>query len=384
MNIKLLSRLTAAFTAAVTAVMLTAGSVPAANIPQSDISALSAVLIDMDSCRVIWAKNSRSRLPMASTTKIMTTLLTLESGNLDEEFVVDSYAVHTEGSSMGLQEGDIVTRRALCCGMLLPSGNDAANCAAVSVGGDIPHFAEMMNARAADIGMKDTHFVTPSGLHDPDHYSTAYDMALLASEAMKNPDFAEICGSRNIRLRFGSPPYDRWLKNTNKLLTKYDGCIGVKTGFTDEAGRCLVSAAERNGVRLICVTLNAPDDWNDHTKLLNMGFDKCSKRTYDGRTEISVSVAGGVTDSVKLIPSVSPEYTAIGGADADGVITAPPMIYAPVPKGKEIGTLTLSDRQGVICRIPLIAADSVEAVQLEPSLLDRIKAFFGKLGITTG
>ena len=237
-----------------------------------NISAQAAVLIEAQTGKVLFGKNENEKRPMASTTKIMTTLLCLESGNLDEQFVVDPNAIKVEGSSMGLVEGDIVTKRALCYGMLLPSGNDAANATAIKIAGSYEAFANMMNARAKQIGMLNTYFVTPSGLEGEGHGSTAYDMALLTREALNNADFRAICSQKNSKISFGNPPYDRWLKNSNKLLDYYSGCIGVKTGFTDDAGRCLVSAAERNGVTLICVTLKAPSDWSDHAKMFDYGF----------------------------------------------------------------------------------------------------------------
>lgn len=165
---------------------------------------------------------------MASTTKIMTTLLCLESGGLDDQFVVDGEAIKVEGSSMGLTEGDVVTKRALCYGMMLPSGNDAANATAVKLGGSIENFADMMNERAEKIGMTRTCFVTPSGLEGEGHGSSAYDMALLAREALRNPDFAEICSQKKAKVEFGNPPYERWLTNSNKLLDMYQGVKGVK------------------------------------------------------------------------------------------------------------------------------------------------------------
>lgn len=335
---------------------------------RDDISAKAAVLIEADSGRVIWGKSENSRLPMASTTKIMTTVLTLESGDLDAEFTVDSAAVNTEGSSMGLTEGDIVSKRDLCIGMLLPSGNDAANCAAVRVAGDIPSFAALMNAKAAELGLSSTHFVTPSGLHDPNHYSTACDMAKIAAYALKNSDFAAICGEQSIKLSFGNPPYDRWLTNTNKLLKKYDGCIGMKTGFTDEAGRCLVSAAERDGVTLICVTLNAPDDWNDHIKLFDYGFTQVHMEEFAGKIEYSPDLAGGYSDTLTLVPEYTPKYAVINGQEADisFSITAPPMVYAPVESGKKIGTVTIYDDGKEIDRIPMVAAESAAIYKGEP------------------
>lgn len=326
-----------------------------------DISALSAVVIEVSSGQILWGKQENVRRPMASTTKIMTALLTLESGDLDSDFTVDSSAVNIEGSSMGLREGDIVSKRDLCIGMLLPSGNDAAGCAAVSVGGSIDKFIAMMNSRAIRMGLASTHFVTPSGLHADDHYSTALDMARLAGEAMKNPDFAAICCEQAITLDFGNPPYRRTLTNTNKLLGMYEGCIGVKTGFTDEAGRCLVSCAERGGVRLICVTLNDPNDWSDHALLLDYGFSVTSREVFTGDTSYFPDVAGGTADSIELIPAYPPEYTAVTGRNAviTARITAPPMLIAPVTAGEACGTLTLYDGDTPLESIPLTAACDV-------------------------
>ena len=236
------------------------------------ISAQAYVLMEADTGKVLLSKNGDEKRPIASTTKIMTTLLCLESGGLDDWFVVDPEAIRVEGSSMGLQEGDVVTKRMLCYGMLLPSGNDAANATAVRLAGSIPEFAKLMNARAARIGMTHTCFVTPSGLDAEGHGASARDMGLLARTAMQNPDFRAICSQSRAEVCFGNPPYNRWLKNTNKLLTMYEGVVGVKTGFTDAAGRCLVSFCERDGVSLLCVTLHAKDDWNDHMKLYDYGF----------------------------------------------------------------------------------------------------------------
>ncbi|MGN0637692.1 MAG: D-alanyl-D-alanine carboxypeptidase family protein [Huintestinicola sp.] len=357
----ILKRVCALFSAAVMTVICSAGVLAAEPKPApGDISAKAAVLIEASTGTVIWGKCERERLPMASTTKIMSTILTLESGDLDTEFVVDSDAVRTEGSSMGLREGDIVSKRDLCIGMLLPSGNDAANCAAVRVGGSMDGFAQMMNAKASKLGMTSTHFVTPSGLHDDDHYSTAADMALLTSYALRNPDFREICSSKSLKLQFGNPPFDRWLTNTNKLLSKYEGCIGVKTGFTDEAGRCLVSAAERNGVTLICVTLNAPDDWNDHARLFDYGFSVTESVNIGSKT-YSCCAVGGDRDSIALMTQRDIILPKINGKTADVTFSAavPQRIYAPVSEGETLGLLTVKSGSRVIDEIPLISAESL-------------------------
>lgn len=332
----------------------------AANDAPTDISAKSAVLIDAQSARVIWEKSSSEKLPMASTTKIMTTLLTLESGNLDEGFVVDSDAITVEGSSMGLSYGDVVTKYALCCGMLLPSGNDAANAAAVKLAGSIESFADMMNDKAAQIGMENTSFVTPSGLHDDNHYSTAYDMALLARQAMQNENFRQICRKTSASLNFGNPPYARSVYNTNKLLEKYEYCIGVKTGFTDEAGRCLVSAAEKNGVELICVTLNDPNDWEDHIKLYEYGFSHMSSVEMP-QSAIFVDVVGGSNEACSLCLSQKLKVSAFDG-DISGIVCTvriPPFVYAPINFGDIIGCAEYSLNGRIIAEIPLKAAESI-------------------------
>lgn len=360
-----------------------AESIPAIAVP-TEVSALSAVLIEADSGRVLWGKAENTRRPMASTTKIMTTLITLESGDLDTEFTVDSTAVMTEGSSMGLRQGDIVTKRDLCIGMLLPSGNDAANCAAVKIAGTMEDFAGLMNAKAARMGLHNTHFVTPSGLHHNDHYSTAYDMALLAAHALENPDFAAICREQTISLDFGNPPYKRSLTNTNKLLNMYGDCIGVKTGFTDEAGRCLVSAAERDGVRLVCVTLNAPNDWNDHTTLLDYGFSVTRREALPGDFTCTVNVAGGTADTVALTPECVPEYTYIASRNRNITVktAVPPMLFAPIKAGEQVGTLTLYDGETPIAYVPMISSEDIPArtaKQRKPSLtriiIDKLKEF---------
>lgn len=326
------------------------------------VSAVGAVLISADTGEIIYSHNSFQKLPMASTTKIMSALLLLESGNLDEEFVVDSEAIKVEGSSMGLVEGDIVTKYALCCGMLLPSGNDAANAAAVCVAGSVERFAELMNKRAEQIGMTHSYFVTPSGLDAQGHGASAYDMALLAREALKNETFREICSKESIQLQFGNPPYDRWLKNTNKLLSMYDGVYGVKTGFTDDAGRCLVSACERDGKNLICVTLNDKNDWQDHISMYEYGFKQVKLVTPEIPDNITADVAGGVNDSILLAVNEVPKICTVGNSENGYTykVKALPFLYAPFEENQQAGMLEISTDGRKICEIPLFTAESCE------------------------
>ena len=344
-----------------------------------DVSAKACVLIEEKTGRIVFEKDSSVKLPMASTTKIMTTLLCLESGGLDDEFVVDKDAIRVEGSSMGLKEGDVVTKRMLCYGMLLPSGNDAANAAAVRISGSIEKFAEKMNERAAEIGMTHTNFVTPSGLEGEGHGASAYDMALLAREALKNPDFAEICCQSRAQVHFGNPPFDRWLKNTNKLLTMYDGIKGVKTGFTDEAGRCLVSACERGGISLICVTLNDRDDWNDHMHMYDSGFEKVKKETLKSGKVLDIPVVGGVSDSVKVSADESVDIGVFGDSTEHitSKVIVPPFVYADVSKGDRIGALEWYYDKRLVGEVPIKARESVKYKHTDgsPTLWERIKGF---------
>lgn len=285
---------------------------------------------------------------------------------------------------MGLCEDDIVTKRALCYGMMLPSGNDAANETAVLLGGTAEKFADMMNEKAEQLGLSDTHFVTPSGLHDDKHYSTAYDMAKLTREALKNDTFREICGTSSKKLSFGNPPYERWLVNTNKLLALYDGCIGVKTGFTDEAGRCLISAAEKDGVILICVTLNAPNDWNDHIKMYDYGFSVTESRSADfDFSGLYVDVVGGDTDRVKVAPTEVPKYTIVNGEvpKMSYKVTLEKFIYAPVSRGRKAGTVEFYSGDDLIMTAELAAENGCGAVirEYQPKWYEIIVEWFKQL-----
>lgn len=286
---------------------------------------------------------------------------------------------------MGLVDGDIVTKRALCYGMLLPSGNDAANATAVRLAGSIPEFAKLMNARAARIGMTHTCFVTPSGLDAEGHGASARDMGLLARTAMQNPDFRAICSQSRAEVCFGNPPYNRWLKNTNKLLTMYEGVVGVKTGFTDAAGRCLVSFCERDGVSLLCVTLHAKDDWNDHMKLYDYGFAHVVSQPVEPPDALSVSVVGGTADTVAL-RTRDPLSVGTDNGDLRQLtvqVQVEPFLYAPVPENARVGNLAYYYEGRHVADVPLYTVDAVAAQEQEPetpgfwqALLARIRSWF--------
>lgn len=229
-----------------------------------EVSAAAAVLMDADSGRLLYDKNGEKRMLIASTTKLMTALVALEQGGLQQEITVTGGHM-AEGSSMYLRPGEKLTLETLLYGLLLSSGNDAALAVTECMGGAVP-FVARMNEKAAELGMENTHFANPNGLDDEAHYSTAEDMAKLAAAAMDDPVLRRVASTRTARIG------GRTLTNHNKLLSRMEGCVGLKTGYTRAAGRTLVSCAERDGVRLVAVTLQDGDDWNDHASLYEQGF----------------------------------------------------------------------------------------------------------------
>ena len=343
-----------------------------------DVSAQSAVLMCVNSGEVLFSKNGDKQMSMASTTKMMTSLLALESSQPDVEITVTDEMARVEGTSMGLLAGDSVSLRELVYGMLLQSGNDAANAAAVYLGGSIDGFAEKMNRRAKQIGMNNTNFVTPSGLDDENHYSTACDMALLAAECIRNPEFAHICSQKRASLTYGNPPYLRTLTNHNRLLWMYKDSVGIKTGFTKKSGRCLVSAAERNGVTLVAVTLKAPDDWNDHIALFEYGFSQCKgvELTCD-LSGIMLDVAGGIKSRIPVFTDNTVQW--IEGKCVNVRILMCPMVYAPVNEGDIVGKAVFVSDGKIITELLLHAAESVELKHVAESPQQNSKNIFSIL-----
>ncbi len=342
-----------------------------------DCSAKSAILIEAETGTVLYAKDMHTKRAMASTTKIMTAVLTIEAGDPDREFVVDPLAIMVEGTTMGLREGDRVSRRDLLYGIILPSGNDAANAAAVSVAGSIPEFVQMMNDKAAELGLSDTHFVTPSGLDAQGHYTSAYDLAMLTAYAMKNELFREIAATKSMELEYGNPPYKRTLYNSNKMLTRYDGAIGVKPGFTDNARRCLVSAAERDGTTLIAVTLNDSDDYNDHAAMLDYGFTKVKSYPLDTSYSKEVAVAGTGKSVMVYAEETSLSLTDEQRRKLCRTVMLPRFLYGNIEKGQKVGELLYSINGKVVKTVPLLAGESVNEADSEQSIWQKALKFIG-------
>lgn len=321
------------------------------------VSASSAILIEAESGRVVYEKDADTRRSMASTTKIMTAIVALENGDLDMPIKIPKAAVGIEGSSVYLIENETLTLRELLYALMLRSANDAATAIAIALGGSVEGFADMMNDKANELGLKDTHFENPHGLDSPQHYTTARELAIITAEALKNDVFRQIVSTQKMTLPLANEPDRRLVVNHNRLLRTYDGCIGVKTGFTKKTGRCLVSAAEREGVTLIAVTLNAPNDWNDHKKMLDYGFFRLK------RVEIS---GDGICGYVPTVGSTVDQlfYGAVGSTsvvldnDADSlrvVIERSRFYFAPVKTGDIIGRAVFYDGNKEVASLPIEA-----------------------------
>ncbi len=316
------------------AILLTNFSAKAAEV---ETSAVSAVLVDALSGRVLYEKNAHELRLIASITKLMTALVAVESHpDLSEVVTVEAqWLAGAEGSSIYLSAGEELTLEELLYGMLLESGNDAAQAVACYCAGDMETFAQWMNLRADDLGMKNSRFMNPSGLNAEGHYSTAYDMALCAMACMENETIARIVSTRSIT--FGT----RTFTNHNKLLNMYDGCVGMKTGYTERAGRTLVSCAERDGQRLIAVTLTAPDDWNDHMALYEYGFSTYPRRDLcvEGGLVRTLPVTGSLVRFVGVAPIASMSYPLAEGETVETEIQLPDQAIAPVEAGGIAGRL---------------------------------------------
>lgn len=342
------------------------------NVSAVSTSAKAAILINGDTGEVIFEQNADERLPMASTTKIMTALLLCESGDLKREICVTAEMLRVEGSSMGLLAGDRITLRDLLYGLMLASGNDAANVVAFTLGGTINAFAGMMNKRAAELGLNNTGFVTPSGLDADGHYTTARDLANLARIAMQNKDFYAAASSKSATLNFGNPPYKRSLTNHNRLLKTFEGAVGIKTGFTKKSGRCLVSAAKRDGKYVIAITLNDPDDWKDHTELLEYGINAIkTNEIKPERSEYTIPVIGGKTDKLTVkVDSLT--VSSLKDGEFGCEVNLPKFIYAPVEKGEKIGTAVYKMGNSVISEAELCADKAIKAEDVKKSALEYI------------
>ncbi len=327
--------------------------------PVSALSAEKAIVLDAATGRALYEKHADERSLIASTTKIMTALIICQRCNVLDRVKIPAEVVGVEGSSMYLKEGEVLTVQELLYGLMLRSGNDAAEALAIYCGGTVEGFAELMNDKARELGLKDTHFVNPHGLDAPGHHSTARDLAVLSACAMEDPIFARTVGAKSVTVG------ERVLTNHNKLLWQLPGCEGIKTGYTRAAGRILVSSASREGRRLICVTINAPDDWNDHKALLEDGFSRYEVRRLVEAGEVLGyrHILGGDGTAVPLIAAEEFSYALAEGEEPELVLSPQSFSYAPVREGGEEGVAYVVLSGEVIGQIPLVWGSSMDMKQ---------------------
>ena len=327
---------------------------------------------------LICDKNAHKRHPMASTTKIMTALVVLENCSMDESVIIPQEATGIEGSSIYLKSEECHTVENLLYALLLASANDAAAALAIHVAGSVEAFADMMNDCAAELALRDTHFTNPHGLADPEHYTTAADLARITAVAMQNKAFSAIVSTKSKVISTLDGATTRTLVNHNKLLRQYQDCVGVKTGFTKKSGRCLVSAAERDGMLLIAVTLDAPDDWRDHASLLDYGFSQ-----YEGRAlceandfAFDLPVIGGKAETVRIAarnPASIVVERNCGALTPSFEINR--FATAPIKEGQVLGIVRYTQDGNTVATVPLLAEESVEKAEIHYNLFEKIKNF---------
>ena len=324
------------------------------------ISARSAALYVPETETFLYKKRENERLSMASTTKIMTAFIALDTLEPDALIEIPKEAVGIEGSSLYLEEGEILTANDLILGLMLSSANDAAVALAIEISGSVSDFAILMNEYARELSLYDTEFKNPHGLDEEGHFTTAHDLALLGAHALENESFKNISSTRKAKIV--SDRKERVLVNHNKLLERYSGAIGVKTGYTKKSGRSLVSAAERDGLTLVAVTIDAPDDWRDHTALLDYGYSKLEKVYLAKSGEYSYKIPVYDGNKAYLTVSNKDELTKIfNKGDADFLVDVKLSRYtsAPIKKGAELGELVFTKDGIIIGNIPLLAEEDI-------------------------
>ena len=355
-----------------------------------DVNSRSCVVFDRNSKMILYGKNEKNMVKMASTTKIMTATVVLENASLDTTIEVSKKAAGTGGSRLGLKAGDKITIRDLLYGLLLCSGNDAAVCLAESVGGSIPEFSNLMNVKAQELGLLNTHFESPHGLDSDGHYTTAYELALLSDYALKNPTFLNMVGTKNYTVTING--YPKTLSNTNELLGNLNGIYGIKTGFTNGANRCLVTACKRDNMDIICVVLGA-DTKNfrtrDSIKLIEYSFN--TYEYFDMKSFVNnyidnwntnntnfFSIEKGVSNKLKLkIDSHIEEMSTISikkelVPTIEAHTSVDPNWKAPIQQNDLLGKLIISSQGTILAEFDLLADSYIR----KNTMLDYMINFF--------
>lgn len=361
--------------------IITNVGVAAANPPE--IKAKAAIIIDATTGKVLYSKNAEEQRYPASTTKMMSLIVALEHGNLNEMVTASVVAASTEGSSLSLTQGERLKMIDLLYGIMLISGNDATVAVAEHIAGSVEKFAELMTEKAHAIGATHTHFANSSGLPDPNHFTTAHDLARIAAYGYKNPLFTEIVSTKHKVIPWAGKDYGRDLYNENRMLWLAEGGNGVKTGYTNAAGRCLVSGAKRNGIQLITVVLDSETMWDDSLALLNFGFSQVTPETICTTGDIlkTVRVMNGKTEVVKLQAN-NDLVVPISENDKEmftTVIDVPNKIEAPVVKGQKLGVLRVLYQNAEVATVDLVADENSDRKSFFSMITEAVWNFFGFL-----
>lgn len=352
----------------------------ASSIQPPEITAKSAIVIEASTGKVLYAKQAEEKRYPASTTKIMTLIVALEHGNLDDVVTASANAASTEGSSLWLSQGEQLKLLDMLYGVMLVSGNDATVAVAEHISGSISKFAQLMTEKAHAIGATSTNFTNSSGLPDPNHYTTAHDLAKITAYGYKNPLFVQIVSTKTKIIPWPGKDHARELFNENQMLWRYEGGNGVKTGYTEAAGRCLVSAANRNGIQLIAVVLDSEHMWEDSIALLDYGFKNIAPMTMFRQGDIlkTVRVINGKSGSVKLLTNAD-IVAPVSESDKDEFkteIEAPSKVEAPVKAGQKLGRVKLMYKNVEVGSADLVAGENVEHKSLFGLVWSSVWNFF--------
>jgi D-alanyl-D-alanine carboxypeptidase len=345
------------------------------------VSAKAAALIDVQSGRILYGKNLDKRMRIASLTKIITAIVAIESGKLDETVTVSKNAYRVEGSSIYLDLGEKQKLIDLVYAIMLRSGNDAATAIAEHVGGgSVQKFVGMMNAKVKELGLEGTHFANPHGLDAEDHYSTAYDMVQLTAYALRNPIFREVVSTKVKKIPWEGKDWNRTMRNKNKMLIRYEGADGVKTGYTEEAGRCLASSATRYGRQLAVIVLQDGNDWNDSGKLLDYGFTKYQyfSPVTDHQPVTSLQLKNGTVDRMEVLAGEKLAYP-LREEEKQQVRTElklPKYLRAPLKEREKVGEMIVYLHETKIGSLPLVAKSSAEGIGLWQKVLKLLESMF--------
>ncbi|MGI6065000.1 MAG: D-alanyl-D-alanine carboxypeptidase family protein [Bacillota bacterium] len=346
---------------------------PAAVFAGPELNAKAAILIDAETGRVLFEKNSQERLPIASTTKITTALITLErEKNLQKRVTVPADFINPGEAGIWLEPGERHTLEDLLYALLLRSANDAASVIATAVGGSEAGFVQLMNDKVRELGLKDTHYVNPHGLHDDNHYSSAYDLAMITREALTYKEFRKMIITDRHILPWPGHEYSRVVHNRNELLDTFDGADGVKTGYTRQAGSCLVGSATRDGMQLVAIVLHSNGMYDETAKLLEYGFENYEAQQLFSKGKVfgKIPVEFGEKSEVRVVAARGISTT-VQKAERDKVeqrINLPEKLQAPIEKGQNLGTVTVKVGTDTFLRADLIADESVKQSSFLASL----------------